>query len=344
MNGAHYDSEPGGIFGPAISFKAIRLWLSLLVLVAALLASSQGCANNGKSPVPPTGKILGWELNPKNNTAVALTFQLYGKNKFPDGVFDVASGNEHSYWDIANTTSTADGDRVRIVARSKTFLPYVGDRIWIYEESSKANSPLFIASALIEGAKEVINPNFVEWRAGYPAPTGWTRVGNLSPIIKQVQAQGRIGIEITAEQSPARAPVQVALEQLLPLSNRKLSFDILPSADCSVSSLPTLLIGVQIADDQGRALTYCVSSKVISRKIIAMQDTENVLIVLPGRIHSWNHLETKISDAQSLLDLKSNDFGMLHAKAIVLLNPSANGSAPVIPSVSAVFSGFKLSP
>jgi hypothetical protein len=169
-------------------------------------------------------------------------------------------------------------------------------------------------------------------------PPGWLRVGDVQPIAMAGVFDGRRGVQLSVRRN--QYPNQnVMLVQRVPLRGLYFSVSIYPTADCDDSADANVLLGVQIVDAQWKRVTFCISSIDRELRVIG-QRNGNVLILVPGRLHAWNTLDSRIGGILELIPLQPDPNGMVGIGPVATLHVGSDGDRRP-PSISADFADFR---
>jgi hypothetical protein len=301
-------------------------------MLAAMMIVA-GCAGHRRT-ADPAAVLTGWTVNPRDGRLTSLAVDV-GTMPLRNAQFFVATDLEGAYW---RTTAEPRG-RVLLRPLTQTFIPYAGDNVFVYAENGDRRSRRQLLVQRVESAAAgIVNPDFQLWRLGYWVPTGWHREGDSSTVAKRVVLAGRRALQFRADAKPS-GDQEGFIAQPLPARNLHFSYDVFPDEDCDAAADPSALAGVQVVDAVFNRVTYCIDSHVKSPRVIEIAN-QNLVVLLPGRLHAWNHVDTSVEDLLALVHFVPDEYGMVDVGPAVRLHHSADGAMPQ--SIDAGFTNFRL--
>lgn len=330
----------------AILKNAINCTAAVAAAAAFLLTSC------GQSGDPVSGTVKGFKVDPGTGRLSSITVHVSNTSDAGLNVdFIVHNGNSLSYWDaktLPNGTlpprSTQDLTLTSEV--EATGRPIIGDTVGVYlvRKDSGKESPL--GAIAVDGVTQnVVNPSFSDWRVGSLGPNGWiaepSQPGDSTSYGRTTTA-GKSGIELSVQSKDTKGWHSAFVTQ--PISPDRSSFliSIFPRVDCDgMSSAPHTLAGLELTDDFGHSILFCVSPTVKQQQYRQINGGYQLIVVSPGKLNSWNELSANLSPYRALLRLIPNKEGTVQIRPVVSIFPSETSGRVENDSAAAIFADLR---
>lgn len=290
-----------------------------------LLVFFSGCQRGSAIDESITGTISATNVTLSTGALEKLTVRATNhSNEDLRLDFSVKSFRHQTYWkSVSGATLMAHETRTFFLKpATDMFRPYIGDYVMVYATGRDTPRSYFVADGYVAGfTTRLVNSNFSNWRNSPRLPLMWTPSvprPNESVSFGSIILDGRKGVQIKLSTSQPGKSHVVFLQQKVLLENSVFRAKFLPTRDCDTQTKQYRnQSGVQLTDDTGNSILYCVSSRIHQTHVSAPVAGQSV-VVYPGQLGKWNDLNIDPPfEVVSQLKLHTDSYGYINLRLVV---------------------------